>query len=154
MKNKTVTFILWLLICQIPSAIGGVFVYGGMAWYTPLNRPALVPPSALFGVVWTVLYILLGISGHLLIGSAWRTQPKITALFLGQLVLNALWTPVFFGLHSLPGAVVVIMLMICQCLWLMRAAWRQNKTAAWLMVPYFIWLCFAAYLTTGYWWLN
>jgi len=154
MKNKLLSGLRWLLICQIPAAIGGAFVHDHLTWYATLTRPPLAPPDALFGIVWTLLYLLLGASGYLLIGTAWRTRPKLTALFLGQLVLNASWTPVFFGLHSLSGAVLVLMLMILQGSWLARTAWRQNKVAVWFMCPYFIWLCFAAYLTAGYWLLN
>ena len=152
--NKMIRLCVWLLICQFPALVGCWFVWGGMDWYDTLIKPPLTPPDALFGIVWAVLYVLLGISAFMLLGNGARRHPKLTALFLAQLVLNALWTPVFFGLHNLSGALLVILAIFLQGLWLARVAWEHNRAAVWLMSPYFAWLCFATYLTTAFWWMN
>ena len=144
----------WLLICQFPAVVGSWFVRGGMAWYNTLTKPPLTPPDGWFGAVWTVLYMLLGISAFMLLGNGARRHPKLTALFLVQLLLNTLWTPVFFGLQSLSGALWVLVLMLLQGGWFARVAWAHNRAAVWLISPYFAWLCFATYLTTAFWWMN
>ena len=153
-NQKILSLLAWLLICQVPAVIGGLFVRDGMTWYHTLTKPPLTPPDALFGAVWSVLYVLLGISAFMLLGNFWRQKPKLTALFLGQLVLNALWTPVFFGMESLAGAWLVVVAMLVQGTWLARVAWRENRVAVWLMIPYFAWLCFATYLTAAFWGMN
>ena len=156
MKNnqKILSLLAWLLICQVPAVIGGLFVSGGMTWYRTLEKPPLTPPNALFGAAWSVLYVLLGISAFMLLGNVWREKTKLTALFLGQLVLNTLWTPVFFGMQSLGGALFVILVMLAQGGWLARVAWQENRAAVCLMLPYFAWLCFATYLTAAFWGMN
>ena len=156
MKNnqKILSLLAWLLICQVPAVIGGLFVPNAMMWYHTLTQPPLTPPDALFGIAWSVLYMLLGISAFMLLGNSWRQKPKLTALFLGQLVLNTLWTPVFFGMQSLGGALFVILVMLAQGGWLARVAWQENRAAVCLMLPYFAWLCFATYLTAAFWGMN
>ncbi len=156
MKNnhKIISLCAWLLICQIPAVLGSLFVRGGMEWYQTLSHPPFTPPNALFGIAWSVLYVLLGISAFLLVGNRWKERAKLTALLFIQLILNAMWTPVFFGLNHLSGALVVVIVMLVQALWLAACAWKQSKAAVWLMVPYLGWLCFATYLTAAHWALN
>ena len=84
-----------------------------MAWYHTLNKPPLVPPDMVFGMVWTVLYLLLGISAVLMFHRGVRNELRPAVWLLGiQLALNACWTPVFFGMHHLAGALTIIVLMI------------------------------------------
>ena len=153
-NQKIFSLLTWLLICQVPAVIGGLAVSNGMAWYHTLNQPPLTPPDTLFGIMWCVLYILLGISAFMLLGNSWSGKQKLAALFLGQLVLNAMWTPVFFGMESLAGALLIVVAMLVQGVWLARVAWKENRIAVWLMMPYFAWLCFATYLTAAFWVLN
>jgi translocator protein len=136
-------------------AVGGIT--GGMTaaeiptWYAGLNQPWWTPPNWSFGVVWTVLYILMGIALWLL----WERAPAGTArgsaigLFFVQLALNAAWSPVFFSLHR-PGAALVIILALVACLAaLIATAWRVQRTAAWLLVPYLAWVSYATTLNAG-----
>lgn len=153
-KNKF-TFIklfLWLVICQLPSLLGAPFVFSNMAWYHSLALPPLIPPGSVFGIVWGVLYILLGLSAFVAFCEKLHARPL--ALFAGQLVLNVCWTPIFFGAHSLLGAMLLLLAMLAEMVGLFQAFWKLDRVAAWLLVPYAGWLCFAMYLTIGVWWLN
>ncbi len=128
------------------------YVFGNMTWYRTLNHPPLTPPEFLFGIVWGILYILLGASAFLTFRE--KIHGHAMMLFVGQLALNACWTPVFFGAHSLFGGLLLIVAMLVELGFLFRAFWQINRTAAWLLVPYGLWLTFATYLTAGTWWMN
>ncbi len=121
-------------------------------WYADLDKPPFLPPNEIFGPVWTVLYVLMGIALFLvLIHKPTKTQLKQRAYiaFGAQLVLNTLWSIVFFGLH-LPwlGALVILMLLSA-IVWTISEFRVFSKTAAALLIPYIAWVCFATYLTIG-----
>ena len=126
-------------------------------WYLGLRRPPATPPGWVFGPVWAVLYATIGVSAWLV----WRRvdvslHRKRAALQIWgwQLLVNAMWPPTFFGLHA-PGLgfVVIIVLLVAITL-TMRAFWRLSRPAAFLLLPYFLWCCFATYLVVGFWRLN
>jgi translocator protein len=134
------------------AAIGGLGVSGTAAEYQQLRQPPWAPPSWLFGPVWTVLYATIAIAGWLV----WRRAGFGPALYVytGQLVLNAIWTPLFFA----AGRYGLAFVDIC-VLWLLIGAtvalfWRAYRPAAWLMVPYWLWVTFAAVLNGAIWQLN
>lgn len=145
-------------LCLLVWAANGAITAGSVqGWYRTLNRPPLTPPDWLFGPVWTVLYLCIGTSAWLV----WRrmdvaTERKRAALRVWgwQLLLNAAWPPVFFGLHSLPGGMVVILALGVSILLTIRAFWPLQRAAALLLVPYLAWVCFATYLNAGFWRLN
>ncbi|MBR4591772.1 MAG: tryptophan-rich sensory protein [Elusimicrobiaceae bacterium] len=144
--------LLWLAICQLPGLLGAQFVYTNMSWYDSLAKPHFIPPGVTFGIVWGLLYLLLGLSAFFAFRN--KLHGRTLALFTGQLALNTCWTPVFFGAHSLTGAMLLLLVMIGELAYLFRAFWKTDHTAAWLLLPYSGWLVFALYLTTGVWWLN
>jgi tryptophan-rich sensory protein len=147
--------VVWLAVCQLPALVGIGFVYSNMAWYQTLQKPLLTPPDMVFGMVWSVLYVLVGLAAARAFRSGLneRTEPAMM-LLLVQLVLNALWTPVYFGLHSFAGAVVILVFMLGEGIYLHRAIKRLDKKAAVLLLPYWGWLVFASYLTIGFWGVN
>ena len=151
LKNP-VKLIVWLIICQLPSLLGVSFVYSNMGWYKELIHPALTPPEALFGIVWGILYLLLGISAFGVFRE--KLHGKAMMLFVGQLALNACWTPVFFGAHSLAGGVLLLAAMLGELVFLGISFWKINRASAALLIPYGLWLVFAMYLTAATWWLN
>jgi len=109
----------------------------------------------LFGLAWSLLYILLGVSAAITFGKGINNNARAALwLLLVQLSLNALWTPVFFGFHSFAGATVLIILMLGEGVYLHREIKRLDKVSAWLLIPYWGWLCFATYLTVAFWGLN
>ncbi|MEV4410880.1 TspO/MBR family protein [Catellatospora sp. NPDC049609] len=140
------------LAVLITAVIGGLAAADAGGQYAALAQPAWAPPSWLFGPVWTVLYVLIAISGWLV----WRRTGFGPALWVyaGQLVLNALWTPLFFGAGWFGWAFAEITV-----LWLAIGATvvlfaRISRAAAWLLVPYWLWVSFAAALNFAIWQLN
>lgn len=128
-----------------PAMIGAGFPPD--AWYEGLNKPAWNPPSWVFAPVWTLLYLLIGVAGYLAwIASAKGARFTPFALYAIQLVLNALWTPLFFGLHS-PGLALLVMLALLVALTLnIIVFYMINKIAGYLLLPYLAWVAFAALL--------
>ena len=144
------------LIHFIGLVLGGGLILGFLTapgeWYAGLAKPAFNAPPWLFGPVWTVLYILIAIAG-------WRVWQRDRIgwpmrLWWAQLVLNFLWTPVFFALHQIGLSLVVIVLMLAAIVGFIATAWRPDRVAAWLFVPYAAWVAFASALNGSIWMLN
>jgi tryptophan-rich sensory protein len=121
-------------------------------WYEALAKPAFNPPNWLFGPVWSVLYVLIGIAGWRI----WRLARRSLAMSLWwlQLGLNFIWTPVFFVAHQIGLALVVIAAMLAMIVGFVVAAWHRDRAAALLFVPYALWVAFATLLNGAIWWLN
>jgi len=152
--TKTILgFIAWLLVCFAAAATGAMFMPG--EWYESLNKPAWNPPGWIFGPVWTALYAMMAVSAWLV----WKrggfaTQRRPLGLFLVQLALNALWTPLFFGLRQ-PGMAFAEILLLWVAILMTLLAFRPvSRAAAWLLVPYLAWVSFAAVLNGTIWRLN
>ena len=150
--TTTIKLTAWLVIGQVPGIIGMPYVFNNMTWYRTLVHPPFTPPEALFGIAWSVLYLMLGFSAFLTFKD--KLHGYALMLFILQLALNACWTPVFFGAHCLLGGLLLIVAMFIALVFLFKACIQINRTAAWLLVPYGLWLCFATYLTAANWWLN
>lgn len=147
--------ILWLAVCQLPTLVSLPFVDPNMTWYHTLTKPPFVPPDMIFGMVWTVLYLMLGVAAVLVFIRGIEEKHHLAAWLLGvQLILNACWTPVFFGLHNLPLALAVVVLMLAEGFFMHRAFKKHSRVAALMLWPYWLWLLFATYLTAGYMMLN
>ena len=140
-------------LCLLVGAADSAMTAGSVrGWYLSLARPPLTPPNWAFGPVWMTLYVMIGVAGWLV----WRQTGAGPAVRLWgwQLAVNALWNPVFFGLHRIGLALAIIAALIAAIALTIRAFARVNRRAAWLMAPYLVWTCFAAYLNAGFWWLN
>ncbi len=117
-------------------------------WFAALAKPDFMPPGWVFGAVWTVLYILLGVAlAVLLHARGARRRGKTLALFLVQLALNLAWSPLFFAFHEVDWALVTIGAMIVLTVAVIILVWSIRRLAALLLLPYLAWLCFAALLT-------
>ncbi|MGY2048037.1 TspO/MBR family protein [Methylobacterium sp. JK268] len=129
-------------------------------WYAGLAKPSFTPPNWLFPVAWSVLYAMIAVAGWRLLGTApasaglRRTRALALAAFLLQLVLNGLWTPVFFAAHALFGGLVVIAALLVMILWTIRLAWPLDRAAALLLVPYAGWVAFATAVNAAVWRMN
>ncbi len=142
---------LFIALSFVPALIGMAFPPD--AWYHALVRPSWAPPNWLFGPVWTSLYLMIAVAGWLL----WRHvgwSGAATRLWAIQLVLNAAWTPLFFGLHWLGIALIEMLLLWVAIALCLRAAWTVSRPAALLLMPYLAWVSFAWVLNAGFWWLN
>jgi tryptophan-rich sensory protein len=149
--NRTLSLILFLVL-----VVGGGLAIGYLtapgAWYAQLTKPAFNPPGWIFGPVWTVLYVMIAVAG-------WRVWQHDRAnwpmkLWWTQLVLNFLWSPVFFSAHQIGLALVVILVLLAAILAFIAASWGQDRVAAWLFVPYAAWVTFASVLNGSLYLLN
>jgi benzodiazapine receptor len=148
---KAMKLIASLVISFAAGAIGSIATIPNIpTWYAGLEKPFLNPPNFVFGPVWTVLYILIAISLYL-VWTQKSTKSKVLAYgaFATQMILNALWSFVFFGLHMPALAVVVVVLLLVAIVLTIMSFYRFSKPAAYLLVPYLLWVCFATYLTVG-----
>jgi tryptophan-rich sensory protein len=154
--HKYVRLAVSILICQLAGAIGAVFTTPNIAtWYATLNKPPFTPPNWAFGPVWITLYTLMGIALWLIWskGVSKKTLPAFY-LFAAQLLLNAIWSILFFGLRSpLYGLLTIIPLWLLIACTILKF-YKINKTAAYLLVPYILWVTVATYLNLGVWLLN
>jgi benzodiazapine receptor len=143
----------WLLLCFAAASPGAVFMPG--EWFAALKKPAWNPPSWIFGPVWTALYAMMAAAAWLVWQrGGWKEQRKPLLIFLAQLAFNALWTPLFFGLHR-PGVAFAEIVLLWLAIVATLVAFRPvNRTAAWLLVPYLAWVSFAAVLNGTLWRLN
>lgn len=143
----------WILVCVpllvVLGSVSGLVSNSGYdnAWFVALNRPDIVPPGWVFGAVWTTLYIMMGLSLAMIInarGAAGRG--RALALFAAQLVLNLAWSPLFFGAHQVSLAFWLILAILGLTIATTFAFAPIRKAAAWLLVPYMVWLSFASIL--------
>lgn len=149
--------IISIVVCEFAGIIGSFFTSSSVSgWYAGIVRPAFNPPSWLFGPVWTILFVLMGISVFLVWKNGLERKDVRIAIyiFLVQLVLNTLWSIIFFGLKNPGGAFVEIIFLWISILFSIFAFAKVSKTAAWLLVPYILWVSFAAYLNYSIWSLN
>ena len=149
--NRHLPLILFLVLVLGGGLFLGFLTAPG-AWYAGLAKPAFNPPGWLFGPAWTVLYVLIAVAGWRI----WRRERHgwPMKLWWAQLGLNFLWSPVFFGAHQIGAAFLVILLMLAAILAFIAVAWRQDRVAAWLFVPYAAWVAFASVLNGSIWALN
>ncbi|MFT9792460.1 TspO/MBR family protein [Mycobacteroides abscessus subsp. abscessus] len=136
------------------AGVGGLASANAAAQYGVLAQPSWAPPAWVFGPVWTVLYVLMGVAAWLV----WRTRPPVPASALTaygiQLVLNALWTPLFFGLGWRGAALAEIAVLWIALLVTIALFWVRSRAAAVLLLPYLVWTTFAACLNFAVWQLN
>ena len=145
--------IIFILACQAVGIFGSIFTIKSIpTWYKGLKKSWFNPPNWIFGPVWTILYLLMAISGYLL----WQNNHLSLAicLFFIQLILNSVWTPLFFGAKKLGWAFVEIVLLWMAILLTIIFSWGISHWAATLLIPYLFWVFFASLLNFSIWKLN
>lgn len=153
--NNTLKLIVSVAVCELAGIVGSVFTVSSIpTWYAGLAKPALNPPAWVFGPVWTILYFLMGVSLWLIWKSGAKEKTRAIWLFIVQLALNAVWSPVFFGAQSIGGALATIVLLWAAIVLTILIFKKISKPAAWLLFPYILWVSFAAYLNFAIWMLN
>ncbi|MCB1467980.1 MAG: tryptophan-rich sensory protein [Rhizobiaceae bacterium] len=144
------------LIGFLVLVLGGGMIIGFISqpgeWYAALEKPPFNPPNWIFAPVWSSLYVLIAIAGY----RTWVSYPASSAmrLWIVQLVLNFLWTPIFFTLHLPGAALVVLLLMLASIVGFIAASGPQDRASALLFLPYALWVAFAGALNAAIWWLN
>ena len=155
--NNTLKLIIAIIVSELAGIIGALFTTPSIpTWYASLTKPALNPPSWLFGPVWTMLFALMGISAFLIWKQGIDKKDIKTSLgiFIGQLILNLFWSIIFFGMHMPGAAFAEIILLWLAILATIMAFARISRLAAWLLFPYILWVTFAGYLNYSIWRLN
>lgn len=144
--------VISIIGCELVGLLGTPFTIVAIPnWYATLNKPFFAPPNWLFGPVWTLLYFLMGVSFYLIWKQGWRKKQSVIAgrLFLAQLGLNAIWSPIFFGLRAPLAGLVVILAMWAFIVLTIRHFYPLSKAAAWLLIPYLLWVSFATVLNAA-----
>lgn len=159
-KNMKINYqklIVSLLICLVAGFIGSFFTTPAIgSWYVTLVKPEFNPPNWIFAPVWTTLFILMGIALYLV----WQAGLKKSNIkmafrfFIVHLGFNTLWSILFFGLKSSFWALVDIALLWLMIVFLVYCFYRIHKLAAWLLIPYLLWVSFATILNYSIWLLN
>jgi tryptophan-rich sensory protein len=176
-KSNWFKLITSLIIPLLAGWIGSLVTMPAIgSWYATLAKPALNPPSWVFAPVWTTLFVLMGIALFIVWKKDWKVQnwflvsqdkswnpwtkkfwsgdwqkANIIAIFYIQLVLNVLWSYIFFGLHQPGFAFFELLALWFSILYLIINFYRVSKTAAWLLLPYILWVTFAGYLNWAIW---
>tara|TARA_B100001105_G_scaffold233492_1_gene207457 strand:+ start:518 stop:967 length:450 start_codon:yes stop_codon:yes gene_type:complete len=135
------------LIAFLVLTVGGGLLIGSVSapdqWYQNLVKPALNPPSWVFAPVWTILYVMIAVAGARVWSKDLETPVR---LWFIQMILNFLWSPVFFVAHKPGWAIIVIVLMFFAIISFIVSTWNRDRVASYLFMPYAAWVAFAAYL--------
>lgn len=152
-RFSPLSLLFWVGVAYAAALPGLMFMPDG--WYRRLDKPWWTPPDEVFGPVWTVLYALMGIGAYLVCR---RDQHpaflRALTLFFVQLVLNAAYSPLLFGMHRLDLALVCCGLLWLTLLSMVTVFFRIRPAAGWLQIPYLLWVTYATALTGAIWWLN
>jgi len=149
LKNKIVTFILFLSITFSASLIGGLATINFKEpWYSLLNKPVFNPPDWIFAPVWTTLYLMMTVAVWIF----WHTKNKnINTIYIYfiHLIFNTTWSVVFFVFHNMVLALIILIILIALIINLILRFKRVNMFSVYLMIPYLLWCCFALILNTS-----
>jgi len=157
MKIKITKLILAILICQSAGIVGSIFTSSSVqTWYTTLQKPSFTPPGWFIGTVWIILYTLMGISLYLVWNKGLRNKRVKNSLYLFglQLILNAVWSFLFFGLRSPFLALIEIVFLWVAIAFTILKFYKISKTAGLLLIPYIVWVSVALTLNFYIWRLN
>ena len=155
-KMNIIELILSITLPLVIGAVAGIFTTREIpAWYATLNRPGISPPNWIFGPVWTILYILMGFSFYLVwIEPAGNLRTLAIAIYLLQLLLNFSWSFLFFYFKRLGFSLIEIIFLWLSILIMLFFFYRVKPVAAYLNIPYFLWVSFASVLNAAYFSLN
>ena len=149
--------IISIVVCQCAGIIGSIFTASAIpTWYATLNKPVFTPPNWLFAPAWITLYLLMAIAAFLIWRRGLHIKPVRIALilFLIQLIINVIWSVVFFGLQSILSGLIVIVTLWIMILFTIIQFYKVSIAAGSLMIPYILWVTFATCLNAGIYMLN
>jgi tryptophan-rich sensory protein len=158
-KYRPLYFMIGFVLLSLAAGFLGtlVTVTGSDSWFAlELIKPVWQPPNYLFAPVWTILYILMGVAAGYVVSQGWsKKEVKIaTGIFLIQLVLNVLWSYLFFGWHMLMAATIDIVALFVMICFMMYLFYHIKHVAAYLLIPYVLWVAFATVLCATIWIMN
>ncbi|MDE6004349.1 MAG: tryptophan-rich sensory protein [Oscillospiraceae bacterium] len=149
-KQKLTNLLLFIVGTELVGALSGIISGKNFkTFYQSLNQPPFAPPEWLFPVAWGILYAIMGISAYLIYQTKHTNKTIAFKIYLLQLFVNFLWSPVFFRFKSLTGATIIISILLILIIIMLISFWKINKKASLLNLPYLLWTTFATYLTIG-----
>ncbi len=155
MAKKYSNLLLFIVICLSVGWIGSIATGTSReTWYAALQKPPLNPPDWIFAPVWLTLYVFMAVAGWRIWGTEDPGRNRTRFLFVLQLCLNGIWSFLFFGLRSPVLGLMDIGLLWTSLFLLTLEAWRTERIAGFLLMPYLIWVSFATYLNASIWYLN
>ncbi len=149
-------YVFWILGTEAIGALSGFLTREGSKIFNEVAaQPPLSPPAILFPIVWGILYALMGFSAARIYTAAPSpARSRGLNLYIVQLVFNFFWSQIFFNAHAYGFAALWLLVLWVLVLWMILAFYKADPLAAYLQIPYLLWLTFAAYLNIGVWWLN
>ena len=156
-KSPALQLFFSIMFCQLAGIIGSFFTFSSVkTWFITLNKPFFQPPSWLFSPVWITLYTLMGVALFLIWTKKKQSKKhhEAISIFILQLAINALWSIVFFGWHNLLLSIFVIGFLWALIVILIGRFYKIDKRAAYLLIPYLLWVSFATILNFAVWALN
>lgn len=153
-KKDFIKLSISIFVVAVAGAIGSVVTSSSVAtWYASLPKPSFNPPAWVFAPVWTILFLLMAIAAYLVWKKGWKRREVRVALgfYLAQLILNVLWSVLFFGYHNLAAAYVEVIILWFAIFLTVEFFRDISKVAARLLLPYLLWVAFAAFLNFSLW---
>jgi tryptophan-rich sensory protein len=156
MKSKWKTYAFWIVLSEVVGAASGLLSMDCMRSFNDtVAQLPLSPPGFLFPIVWTILYALMGIgAARVSMTPPSAERSRGLNLFVIQLAMNFLWSPVFFCLRAFGLAFFLLLGLLGTVIWMTLEFYKTDRPAAWSQIPYILWLCFAAYLNFAIWMLS
>ena len=156
-KVEIAKLVSCIILCQVAGILGSIFTKPAiLSWYGPLKKPFFTPPNWVFAPVWVMLYVLMGVAAFLVWRKGFQQKQTWSALVLFgiQLILNVLWSVMFFGLRSPIAGLIEISILALVVLLTIQSFLQVTRVAGLLLVPYFLWVAFASGLNLSIWVLN
>lgn len=153
MRRRVKTYVISIAVALATGGLSALLTGESMEKYGALRQPPLSPPGWIFPVVWTILFILMGVGAAMVCLSDSQGKKPI-AIYGVQLLVNFFWTILFFLLEARLFAFLWLLLLLCLALWMAISFGRANRTAGLIQIPYILWLVFAGYLNIGVYLLN
>ena len=154
MLKKYKPYIVSVVIALAVGGLSAAVTSQSMEVYSKINQPPLSPPSILFPIVWTILFTLMGISSaRVFIANDYKWNNALT-VYVIQLAVNFLWSIIFFNMRAFLFAFIWLILLLVLIIIMIKGFYKYDKFAAYLQIPYLLWVTFAGYLNVGIYWLN
>ncbi len=154
MKKIDKSLVISIIIPLIVGLVSFLISMSGMSEFNNLVKPSLAPPGFIFPIVWTILYTLMGYSSYLIYESNDYHSDCCLKIYLLNLFVNFLWSPIFFGLNLRLFGLIWIILLVLVVSYMIWCFYKVNKKAAYLQIPYLVWCLFATYLNLSFYLLN
>ena len=155
-KRNWKVYVFWIAVTQAVGILSGFLSRdANQIFQQTAMQPPLSPPALVFPIVWSILYVLMGISAaRIWLGAASACRSRGLNLYIAQLIVNFFWSLIFFNAQAYGFAFIWLLLLWALVIWMILTFRKTDPLAAWLQLPYLLWLTFAAYLNLGVWYLN